>query len=277
MSSPPTVMDQPTRALTIYGGYETNNNYNWSPFTTKLEARLRFSNRPYDVRAGSFSKAPKGKVPYIHLEGSRSGKPALTMGDSTLIAQRLIVMGEVDDLNSVLSPSQKAQDLMVRTLVEEKLYWIMLHERFLQGQNFYRFRDEGPLSSIPYAVRLVVGGIVGRGVAKALQAQGTGRHTVEELDQMSEEAWAALNDLCTAHTTSTLDDGQVAATSKRMPWIFGGQDPTEADASLYGLLVAVFVGATPKMKKMVQNYPALINYADRIHETYFSQYAKWQS
>lgn len=115
------------RALTVYGGYDTNNAYNWSPFTTKLEARLRFSNRPYDVRAGSFSKAPKGKVPYIHLEGDRSGKQAaLTMGDSTLITQKLIAMGELDDLNSVLSPVQKAEDLMIRTLVEDKLYWIMV-------------------------------------------------------------------------------------------------------------------------------------------------------
>lgn len=55
---------------------------------------------------------------------------------------------------------------------------------------------------------------------------------------MSEEGFAALNDFYTAHALKS--DGQVA-TSKRIPWIFGGENPTEADASLYGLLVSVLV------------------------------------
>lgn len=113
-----------------------------------------------------------------------------------------------------------------------------MHERILQGQNFYRFRDDGPLSSIPYPVRLVVGGLVARGVTKQLHAQGLGRHSVEELDQMSEEGFAALNDFYTARTSKSSNSQEGS-----IPWIFGGDHPSEADASLYGLLVSALVSA----------------------------------
>ena len=45
------------------------------------------------------------------------------MGDSDLIARKLIDLGEVDDFNAELSAAQKAQDYMLRILVEEKIYY----------------------------------------------------------------------------------------------------------------------------------------------------------
>jgi hypothetical protein len=45
------------------------------------------------------------------------------LGDSTLIISKLEDDGLLDDLNSKLSPVEKANDLALRALLEDKLYF----------------------------------------------------------------------------------------------------------------------------------------------------------
>ena len=97
--------------------------YIWSPFVTKLETRLRFAGLAYRTEAGSLSKAPKGKIPYVSISSktdSGSQAPVL-LADSTLIIERLVEDGASDDLNAKLSPTEKALDLAIRALLEDKL------------------------------------------------------------------------------------------------------------------------------------------------------------
>jgi hypothetical protein len=68
--------------LTLYRGWLEPNRYVWSPFVTKLEARLRFANAPYKAASGSVRTAPKGKIPYIEITDEDSSN---SIGDSTLI------------------------------------------------------------------------------------------------------------------------------------------------------------------------------------------------
>ena len=107
--------------LTMFRGFAENGCYVWSPFVTKLEARLRFGNISYRTEPGSLSKAPRGKVPYVSIDHGDGN--CETLSDSTLISQALIESGVLEDLNGNLTATLKLQDLSLRALLEEKLYF----------------------------------------------------------------------------------------------------------------------------------------------------------
>lgn len=108
--------------IVLYRGFPASNAYIWSPFVTKLEARLRFAGLKYRADQGSFSKAPRGKIPYVEIthEGQRA---PVSLGDSTMIARHLVEDGLCEDLNARLSPAGRAQDASIRALLEDKLYF----------------------------------------------------------------------------------------------------------------------------------------------------------
>jgi hypothetical protein len=115
---PPT---KPT--LLVYRDRDVTGAYTWSPFVAKLEARLRFSQLPYSVQVGSLSESPKGKLPYVRIEEEKTGLTSV-ISDSTLITRTLIKLNIIEDLNTNLSPAQKAVDLAIRALLEDKLYFM---------------------------------------------------------------------------------------------------------------------------------------------------------
>ena len=81
-------------------------------------------------------------------------------------------------------------------------------------------RDVGPLSTIPYLPRLLIGQIVYRKVTSTLHGQGTGRYSPAEIAALKLETWTALDAL--------VGEG----------WVLGGEGPTDADACLFGFLAA---------------------------------------
>jgi len=96
-------------------------------------------------------------------------------------------------------------------------------------ENFYIMRDQGPLAAIPYPIRLFIGWMVYSKITRTLNGQGTGRYTAAELKSLRQEAWNSLDDLV-AETPNRGGHG--------IQWILGGENPTEADACLYGFLAA---------------------------------------
>lgn len=110
--------------LIVYRGRLERGKHVWSPFVIKLEARLRLAGVPYRADAGSIPKAPKGKIPYVACPGRQlDGSEPATFGDSTLIAKQLVEWDILPDINSKISPVARAQDLAIRALLEEKLYF----------------------------------------------------------------------------------------------------------------------------------------------------------
>lgn len=128
--------------LTLYRGWLEPGRYVWSPFVIKLEARLRFAGVRYDTKAGSAREAPRGKIPYVEIRqrGSDSATSAgtvttaavegdgpsssTTLADSTLIIKHLVERGILPDINAqASSPTVRAQDLAIRALLEDKLYF----------------------------------------------------------------------------------------------------------------------------------------------------------
>jgi glutathione S-transferase len=99
---------------TLYRGWPSANNYVWSPFVIKLETRLRFAGVPYKTDVGGPRSAPKGKIPYLVVGDE-------TLADTALIVRELSARNVLRDLNEGLSAEQRALDLGLRTILEDKL------------------------------------------------------------------------------------------------------------------------------------------------------------
>ncbi|KAI1342963.1 hypothetical protein F5Y15DRAFT_371516 [Xylariaceae sp. FL0016] len=266
-------MASTTPKLTVYRGADTPTQHVWSPFVTKLEARLRFAGVPYTPAAGSPNSAPKGKIPYVDVAAPGSGSSSSTtqLSDSTLIINALTAQDVLPDLNAKLSPAARTQDLALRALLEEKLYFYSGRERW--QDNYPTMRDH-TLSAIPYPLRLLIGLLISRTMTATLHGQGTGRFSDAEVRVLRDEVYAGLNDLLL--TSRTHAKGGSSSTEAPF-WALGGAEPTEADATLYGFIVSALIcTAGPESQKIVRTHPAILDYADRIHKTYFSDYEKWE-
>lgn len=125
-------MTKEFRRITVFAGRHESGCYNWSPFVNKLEARLRFASVAYNIAASSLSQAPKGKIPYIGLSNDDflgSGKPTeppTLIGDTDLITKHLMGTDDLPNLNQDLAPVELAQDLALRALLEDKVYFMQV-------------------------------------------------------------------------------------------------------------------------------------------------------
>lgn len=214
--------------LTVFRGAEPTNTYVWSPFVTKVEARLRFASQPYTLGGGSPRSAPKGKIPYVQLPPEAGGA---VLGDSAFIIRSLVSSGAVPDLNSPLTPVQRAQDLAVRALLEDRVYFYGGREKWCD--NYTTMRD-GALAAIPWPLRLLVGYMVQRKYVNMLYGQGALRFSDEEVATLKEEVWESVDALLVeARRSKTGGEGPF--------WVLGGEGPTEADTTIFGFVVGALV------------------------------------
>ncbi|KAK4167905.1 failed axon connections [Cladorrhinum sp. PSN259] len=263
--------------IIVHRGFPTTPSHAWSPFVNKLELRLRLDSVPYSLAVGTPRAAPRGKIPYI----STDLYPGQLLGDTTLISHRLIACDILTDLNANLTPQQKAQDLALRALLEDKLYFFQARERWVD--NYYAMRD-GVMSQIPYPLRVLVGNFFAyKSVVSMLWGQGTGRYTDEEAKRLKGEVWEGVDALVEearrkSYVSSSASEEAKGKKMKKVPfWVLGGEQPTEADASLYGFVVSCLVcDAAPESQEIVRKYPALVDYARRIHDAYFEDYELWE-
>lgn len=214
--------------ITLFRGWDDPGHYVWSPFVTKVELRLRLARAPYQVASGSIKSAPRGKIPYLTLSETES------LSDSTLILQKLAEQGVVEDINVNLSPAQKAHDLALRALLEDKLYFYHTFERW--NQNYYAMRDH-VLKAAPYPVRIIVGLLIYRGTQKTLHGQGTGRFSPDEIAAFRLQIWESFAALLQSSKT----DRQQAGVEDAPFWAMGGDGPTEADMVLFAFIVSVLI------------------------------------
>jgi hypothetical protein len=127
--------------------------------------------------------------------------------------------------------------------------------------------------ALPYPVRIVVGMLVYRSTITTLHGQGTGRYTAEEIAYFRKTIWDGINDLL----VESKSKAKSAITDSRVPfWVFAGEKPTEADATLFGFIVSVLTStAGPDSQKVVKGFPVILDYAQRIQDKYFPDYENW--
>jgi len=166
-----------------------------------------------------------------------------------------------------LTQASRATDLAFRALLEDKLYFYNMRERW--QDNYYTQRDT-VLLSVPYPIRVILGLLISRKHAQTLNGQGTGRYSANEVRRFRREIWEAVN----LHLADVNEPK--ARKGKKPYWLLGGDRPSEADATLYGFIVSTLVSpAGPESRELVMNHPLLLDYAGRIHEEYFPEYPKW--
>lgn len=216
-----------------------------SPFGTKLETWLRMVGLPYEKKSGNPLKAPKGKIPYVDIDGT-------LLGDSQLIIETLAQRAGMD-LDAGLSPEQRAVGHAVRKMLEESTYFIVVYFRWLT--------DEGWAAYAPVLRRImpkVLGAailpMVRRKVRATLHGQGTGRHSRAEV-----AAFGAA------------DLNAVSALLGERPYLLGEQ-PTTVDASAYAALSGIlYFAADSELRTHLRSLPNLVAYTERLHRRYFPE------
>lgn len=259
------IMDlQAQQRISIYRGADLQGQYTWSPFVSKLELRCRISGLRYTCEIGFAPSGPKGKIPYAEL--TLPEQSPVWLADSTLIAKDFVEKGLLPDLNSGLSARAKGQDLAIRALMEDKLAFYDMHERWVK--NYYVMRDHA-MGKLPYPARIIAGTLAYRGIIQRLHEQGTGRFSDAEISAFTREVWDAIDGM--------LKEGLETTEKGQCFWILGGKEPTEADTSVFGFVVANLVSnSAPWSRALLKdNFPVVIEYAKRIHRKYFSDYQMW--
>jgi len=109
--------------LIIYSLDREHKQHSFSVYVTKLQLRLRHGGVPYENDIGNRGDSPKKKFPYVRF--LETGE---LMGDSALITERLVRDGKLEDLSAQLSPEQKAMDLCLRVMVEDRLYYLVVSD-----------------------------------------------------------------------------------------------------------------------------------------------------
>ncbi len=150
-----------------------------SPFCAKAQLLLKIAGLEYAIDKSAFNKAPKGKQPYIDDDGE-------IIADSTFIRMH-IEKKYGFDFDAGLDGKAAGLAWSIEKMFEDHLYWVIVHERWLNDKNF----DRGPrrfFDEAPGLIRPMIIAMVRKKVAKALKAQGLGKHSAGEIHLLAEKA-----------------------------------------------------------------------------------------
>jgi glutathione S-transferase len=217
---------------------------NPSPFCMKVETYLRMAGLSYGVINGAVPfKAPKKKLPYIEDETQ-------LVADSGFILEYL-KKTYGDPLDADLSEADRVIAHALRRLFEENLYWVALYSRWIE-ESIYLETKRVFFGAIPPILRELVAGRVRKGIRKALYAQGTGRHSRDE-----------IYDIGKADLTA------VSVWLGEKPF-FIGATATSVDAIAYAFLANILV---PPLKSPLKDHgmslPNLSAYCERMKNKYY--------
>jgi glutathione S-transferase len=209
-----------------------------SPFVMKAEMLLKLAKLEYRTDPRGFTKAPKGKLPYIDDAGA-------IIADSTLIRMHIEKKYGID-FDGVLSPRDRGIAWAIDKMLEDHLYWVLVYWRWMNDANFER----GPANFFkraPAIVRPLAKKIVRAKVRKMLHAHGIGRHSEAEMTQMADRAWDALSNV--------LGDRKY----------FMGDSPSGVDATAFAFIASALSKTfeSPVHAK-AQSLPNLLAYRDRM-------------
>src|SRR5580692_1955449 len=187
-----------------------------SPFVMKAQVLLKMAGLPYRIDSKGFSKAPKGKLPYIDDDGER-------IADSTFIRWHLEKKYRID-FDRGLSAEERAIAWAFEKTAEDNLYWALIDLRWTDDANF----DNGPRNffrTVPAPIRPLIVGMVRRKVRQSLHAHGMGRHTPAEI---------------VALATRSVD--AIAAYLGQKPF-FMGAEPVGTDATMFAFVAGALCPA----------------------------------
>ncbi|MEM7748504.1 MAG: glutathione S-transferase C-terminal domain-containing protein [Pseudomonadota bacterium] len=218
-----------------------------SPFCIKAMVLLKMSGLDFECIPGDVRKAPKLKMPYLVDDGK-------TIADSTFVRWHLEARYSID-FDKDYDAASRATGWAMEKLCEDHLYWLGLHERWMEPVNF----DKGPrmfFDAVPAILRPLIVHRVKSDVRRNLWGQGTGRHSEAERNKLANTAIQTLSDC--------LGD---------KPYLLGAT-PSGADASVFATTLSCSCPHfdTPS-RRMIEAHPNLIAYRDRLNAEWFGSEA----
>lgn len=220
---------------------------NASPFCMKLETYMRMAGIPFELSRPDMrdlGKAPKGKMPFIDDNGK-------IIADSTFIIDYLKTT-HGDTLDNWLSAEQKAVALSFQRLMEENLYWVMVHTRWLEPTGWPVIKATF-FEKIPVPFKWFVPALARRGLKKAMHGHGIGRHSVAEIHEIGKRDITAI--------ANFLGD---------KPYFMGSQ-PSTIDATVYAIVGnMLWVPIESPLKQQAEKYPQLKGYCERMRARYYA-------
>jgi glutathione S-transferase len=202
----------------------------------------------YRTDSSGFRKAPKGKLPYIEDGG-------VIIADSTFIRMHLECAHGVD-FDAGLTSEQRAIEWAFEKMLEDHLYWALIHARWIIDENF----AAGPsrfFAAVPAPLRPLVHAMVRREVRRNLKGHGIGRHSDDDICRLAVRDLQALADF--------LGD---------KPFLMG-EKPCGADATAFAFVAGTL---TPCFKTPIrvsaELQPNLVAYRDRMLARYYPQFAQ---
>jgi glutathione S-transferase len=215
-----------------------------SPFVMKTEVQLKMAGLSYKWQRGGPLAAPKGKIPFIDDNG-------LVVADSTFIRSHLEAAYRVD-LDSGLLTFERALAWAMERMLEDHLYFAMLHARWMDDANFAK----GPahfFDGAPEGAREA-----GRERVRAtLHGHGLGRHSGAEIAELAGRSLGALSDF--------LGD---------KPYLMG-ERICGTDATMFAMLAGIL---TPffetRLRDIALGYKNLVAYSERMMQHHYPEFER---
>jgi glutathione S-transferase len=216
-----------------------------SPFVMKAETLLKTANLPYRTDTRGFSRAPKGKLPYIEDDGA-------IVADSTFIRRHLEKKYRID-FDRGLDAAQRATAWAFEKMIEDNLYWVIVHDRWIDDTNF----RNGPLrffDRVPAPIRPLVAALIRRKVRGALRGHGMGRHSSDEILALGTRSIDAIADF--------LGD---------KPFFFG-VEPTGVDATVFAFVAGTLCPHfASKTRTAAERHDNLRRYVGRMTARFYPE------
>jgi glutathione S-transferase len=213
------------------------------PFALKLLAWLNLAGIPYEqVVVDNPRKAPKGKSPWIELDGE-------AIGDSEIIIE-LLGARYGFDIDDHLSVGEKADALAWRRMFEEHFHQVLEWELFLHPAGL-EFMKADIKRQMPPLIGSAAVRMIRRHFRKQLFARGVSRHDPERI---------------AAVARADLDALAQRLGSTGGPLLFG-QKPSSADLAVFGLVApVVFWPMKTPSAEYAKSLPAVTGYIARMRE-----------
>jgi glutathione S-transferase len=216
-----------------------------SPFVTKAMMLLKMAGIPFEAKPMSFSKAPKGKIPYIATVDGM-------LGDTHFIKCYLEEKFGAD-FSGGYSKDDHAKGWAIARMLEDHFYFLIVHDRWVPNHNF----SIGPaqyFNVAPAPIRPFIRSFIRSKILKMLHAQGTGRHTDAEQAQLGRGDVDAVETLL-GNKTYIL-----------------GDTISEYDATVFAFLFSAAATVfKSEIGEHIRSRSALMAYLARIQIAYFPE------
>ena len=213
-----------------------------SPFCLKVHAYLTAAGLEFKTESGTnhLRNAPKGKLPYIDDDGT------IVADSNDIIEYFEKKNGNVVDGD--LNAEQKAITRAYIKMMDENLYWCMVHSRWISEQGWPTIK-ENFFGSMPFPLKLFLPGVLRKGVKKALHMHGLGRHSEEEILTIAKKDITALSDFLGSKDYFLINK------------------PTTLDITAYAFLAELILAPLDTdINKLAKSFENLVTFVNRMHK-----------